>query len=307
MLSIILLSYYSGDRIHSVYQDLSGIMAGEGIPFEFIVIDDGSADDSFQQALALEEKYDNVRAYQLARNYTSQYAIFAGFSVCNGDVAVMIPDDGQQPYETLVQMYRIWESGAKLIVPYRIKRNDGMISDFFSRSYYLIMNAISMVKFPPGGCDVFMADREIINILNKQIHPINTSATVEVLRIGFDPVFLPFERPKVNTPSRWTFRKKWRLFKETLFSSSNFPIKFVTMLGLSSFLFSIFLIVLSIILKLMGAYKLMGFSLPGWTSILIISSLFSGLTLFGLGIISEYIWLIYEEVKARPGFIIKDK
>jgi len=102
MLSIILLSYYSKGRIAEAYKKVSAVMAANGIPFEFIVIDDGSEDDSYSMALELEKGRTNVRAFQLSRNYTSNYAVFAGLSLCSGTCATFIPDDEQLPYDKLV-------------------------------------------------------------------------------------------------------------------------------------------------------------------------------------------------------------
>jgi polyisoprenyl-phosphate glycosyltransferase len=307
LISIILLSYHSQDRILSVFTRVVERMESENIPFEFIIIDDGSKDNSYQVACELEKKDSRVKAFQLSRNFTSHYAKFAGFSVCNGACATSIPDDGQQPLETYVAMYRQWEKGNKLVIPYRVSRNDGVIKDAYSKMYYRMMNALSVVKYPPGGCDVFLADREIIDILNERIHPINTSTTVEVLRLGFDPVFIPFHRPQVKNKSRWTFRKKLKIAADAFFTSSNFPIRFITYLGLITSLFSFLLIIFTLLGKIFGEKSLGGFSVPGWTTTVIFISLFSGLILFSLGIIAEYIWRIYEEVKDRPGFIIKKK
>ncbi|NMB95046.1 MAG: glycosyltransferase [Clostridiaceae bacterium] len=307
LFSIILLSYYSNERIAKVFKMVSERMESENIPFEFIIIDDGSKDNSYELALELEKKDKRVKAYQLSRNYTSHYAKFAGFSVCKGACATSIPDDGQQPLDTYVEMYRQWEKGNKIVIPYRVSRNDGIIKDFFSRSYYRLMNALSVVKYPPGGCDVFLADREVIDIINERIHPINTSTTVEVLRLGYSPVFIPFHRPKVKSKSRWTFRKKLKQAADSFYTSSNFPIKLISYLGFLSFFFSFALIILTAIIKLSGAKSLAGFSIPGWATTVIFISMFSGLILLSLGIIAEYIWRIYEEVKDRPGYIIKKK
>lgn len=307
LLSIILLSYYSKDRIRCVFEEVSAKLNHEDIPFEFIIIDDGSKDDSYKVACELEKMDTRVKAFQLSKNYTSHYAKFAGFSLCEGACATSIPDDGQQPLDTYVKMYRQWEKGNKLVIPYRLSRKDGFIKDLFSKLYYRIMNLLSVVDYPPGGCDVFLADREIIDILNMKIHPINTTTTVEVLRLGFDPVFIPFHRPNSKSKSRWTFKKKLKQATDSFLSSSNFPIRFISFLGLLTSLFSLVLIILTVIIKLLGENSIGGFSIPGWTTTVIFISLFSGLILFSLGIIAEYIWRIYEEVKGRPGYIIKKK
>lgn len=307
VLSVILLSYYSGERIINCYNKMKVVMEKENVPFEFIVIDDGSKDDSYTIALRLEKNNKNVKAYQLSKNYTSMYSIFAGLSICNGNCATIMADDFQQPLDSYVEMYRQWEKGNRLIIPFRISRNDGIIKDFFSKSYYKIMNLLSVVKYPPGGSDGFLIDREIIDIINNRISPINTSIIVEVLRLGFDPVFIPFHRKKVKTKSRWTFKKKIKQATDSFFTSSNFPIRLISFLGIITSIFSLLLILATVTFKILGEEKLGGFSVPGWTTTVIFISLFSGLILFSLGIIAEYIWRIYEEVKNRPGYIIKKK
>lgn len=308
MLSIILLSFNSGERIVRAYQTLKKVFDNHQISFEFIVIDDGSQDNSYEIALDLEKHNNNVFAYQLSRNYTSHYAIFAGLSVCNGYCAIPIPDDEQQPYESIVEMYQLWKSGNKVIIPYRNKRRDNLSDKIFANLYYKIINMLSDIKFPKGGADTFLIDREVIDIINSKIHPNNTSIIAEVLRLGFDPVYFPFERQKgINDKSRWTLKKKIRLFKDTFFSSSTWPVKMITGMGLLFSLLAFLVIFFYSYIALFGNPDFWGERLPGWTSTVVIFSFFSGLILFSLGIIAEYIWRIYEEVKNRPGYIIKKK
>ena len=303
MLSIILLSYESEKRIEKFFGALNKRMLEEKIEFECIIMDDASSDSSHTIALELGKQYDNLRAFQLSRNFTSHYSIFAGFTKVRGNCAVALPDDFQVPLETVVEMYRIWEKGKKVVIPFRKDRGDSFISNIFSNLYYSIMNTLSEVKFPKGGADIFLADREIIEIFNKYIHPKNTSTIIEVLRLGFDPVYLPFKRPAGNnTKSRWTLRKKIRLALDTFFSSSSFPIKFISGLGISSFALTILLIFYYLFARMTGIIEI-----PGWTLLVITFTFFSGLILLSLGIIAEYVWRIFDEVKGRPGFIIKEK
>ena len=308
MLSLILLSYYSNDRIVLAYQKLSKILNKEQIPFELIIIDDGSKDNSYEIALTLEKNNSNVKAFQLSKNYSSHYAIFAGLSVCEGLCAMPIPDDEQQPYETIIKMYRLWQNGKKVIIPYRVNRDDGLLTNLFANIFYKTINLLSEIKFPKGGADTFFIDREVIDVLRKKIHPINTSSISEVLRLGYNPEFIPYQRVKgINQKSRWSFSKKIKLFKDVFFSSSNWPIKIISYSGLTFSILSFMIGIFYIYIKLFGNKKFWGESLPGWTSTVVIISFFSGIILFSLGIIAEYIWRIYEEVKNRPGYIIKLK
>lgn len=307
MLSVILLSYYSGKRLENVHQSLNDELVKNKIPFELIIIDDGSKDNSYEIALSMENKHDNIRAYKLSKNYTSNYAIFAGLSLSIGDCVTAIPDDDQQPYYTLVEMYKLWEKGEKIVIPHRKHRDDGLLSDYFSNFYYNIMNKFSEIEFPKGGADLFFIDREVVDIINEFIHPKNTAIVPEILRLGFEPYFLPFDRPKSKYKSRWTFKKKSKLFLDTFISSSAFPIKLITHLGVFFSLLSFILIMFYAYIKILGNEQFWGLTIPGWTSTILFISFFSGLILFSLGIIAEYIWRIHEEVKDRPGYIIKKK
>lgn len=306
-LSVILLSYYSKDRIARCYDQLREVFTKEVIPFEFIIVDDGSKDDSFAKAAELEAKYDNVRAYALSRNYTSHYSIFAGLSKCTGACAIPLADDEQLPYEDVVAMYRLWQQGKKVIIPHRRNREDSFVSRKLSELYYTIMNALSDVQYPKGGADTFLIDRELIDIINTRVHPINTSSISEVLRLGFDPYYYGYDRPlglNKNT-SRWTFRKKWRLAKDNFFSASTFPIKLIAYMGSAAFVMSLLVGSFYTYIVLWGNKQFWGVNVPGWTFLVVLILALGGLILLSLSMIAEYIWRIYEEVKNRPGYIIK--
>lgn len=307
-LSIIILCYYSQQKLNIAYERLSQIFAGEQIPFELIIIDDGSKDNSFEIAKELEKNNKNVRAFQLSRNYTSHYAAFAGLSVAKGGCCALIADDEQQPYSSLVEMYRLWEKGNKVIIPYRNNRKDPFFSKLFATLFYRIFNSIADIKFPIGGADTFFIDREIIDILNKYISPRRTTTITEILRLGFNPAYVAYDRSKGNNKkSRWTLKKKINLAKDLFYSSSSWPIKFITNLGLLCFVFSIGLVLLLTYARFFGNNRFWHLkNFPGWTSTVVIVAFFSGLILLSLGIIAEYIYRIFEEVKARPGFLIKD-
>ena len=101
---IILLSYYSENLIAPVYKEVDKRLSEEEIDYEFIIIDDGSKDNSYQVATKLEEEHNNVRAYQLSRNYTAHYAKFAGFSIAKSDIVTSMPDDWQTPMDVYINV-----------------------------------------------------------------------------------------------------------------------------------------------------------------------------------------------------------
>ena len=301
-LSVILLSYNSRNNLRAVYDELKKELNAEKINYELIIMDDCSDDDSYEIAKDLSIQDEKVKSFQLSKNYTSHYSIFAGLTKAEGDCAVVIPDDFQVPIESVIEMYKLWKEGESIVIPYRESRDDNFLSKLFSRLYYKIMNLYSDVQFPQGGADTFLIDREIIDIINTHISPRNTSSIVEVLKLGFNPKYLGIFRGKSrNTLSRWTFKKKMRLAIDTFISSSSAPIKLISLLGVLSFFTSIGLIIFWTYSKLAG-----NIIVPGWTLLVILISAFSGLILISLGIIAEYLWRIFDEVKGNPAYIIKD-
>ena len=304
-LSLILLSYQSEQQLPGVVPIIRERMKQEGIPLELLIMDDGSTDASFQVAKGLEQQYPDVVAYRLSRNYGSTANTFAGLSRVTGACAALISDDLQTPLDVLVQMYRRWREGAKIIVPYRVSRRDGWRTDLPAKWYYRIMNAFSDAELPRIGTDGWLIDREVIDIVNESISPRNTKLSLELFLLGFDPVLIPFERPAVDTVSRWTWRKKFKLAMDTFFSVSTFPIKVMSGLGLVTFVLCFILAFVLAVTKLFFDNSLFGFPIPGWTTIMVLITMFNGIILFSIGIVAEYIWRIYEEVKGRPGYIIR--
>lgn len=307
LLSIVLLSYQSEKNMEFAFLTVRDHLQKEKIPFEFIIIDDGSTDKSWQTACGLEGKYNNVRAYRFSRNYTSPYSQFAGLTMASGDCVTFMADDMQRPVANIVSLYRAWQNGAKVVIGHRISRDDGWVSDLFSGLYYRLMNRFSNVRFPKGGTDGFLADREVTDILVHRVSHRNTSPVIEILQLGYDPVFVPFERPVSSGKSRWTARKKIKLALDTFFAASTFPVRMVTVLGFIMFAFAFFASAMVIYAKIFTDNTLFGLPVPGWATIILVTMFFNGMTMLSIGIIAEYIWRIFDEVKGRPPYIIRKK
>ena len=306
-LSIILLAYQSEKRLEKAVTEIDTSLSAAGIPHEIVIIDDGSTDQSFATARELAQRMENISAYSLSRNYTSPMAQFAGLEMCTGQCACPMPDDGQRPIAHIIDMYRLWEKGHKIILGYREGRDDGRVNDFFSNGYYSFMNRFSEITFPPGGSDGYLIDREIIDLLNTRISKRNTTPVIELLKLGYSTVFVPYQRPQRAGKSRWTLRKKINLALNTFFASSIFPLRMITWLGLIIFCFSLLAILLIIAAKLFSDNTLFGFPIQGWTTLVVLMTMFNGILMLSIGVVSEYLWRIYEEVKQRPPYIIRDK
>jgi glycosyltransferase involved in cell wall biosynthesis len=244
--SIIILAYDSGVKITLAYDKLSEIFEEENIKLEFIIVNDGSKDGNKTQevSIGLKNTKDNVFYFELSRNYTSHYASFAGLSKSTGGVAALITDDEQQLYDTLVKSYRLCEKGEKIIFPVRSSRTDPKISKIFSGMFYWSMSMTMDYDYPKHRLDIWVIDRKITDIIKTQISPRNTSTITEILYLGYDPKLIFYERPKaINLKIRWSFPKKLKLASDWFFSTTRFPLKLVTFVGIGSFLLSLSMIV----------------------------------------------------------------
>jgi polyisoprenyl-phosphate glycosyltransferase len=306
LLSIVFLAFNSGSRLDRSLARIVQVFEKEKIDFEIIVVDDGSTDDTYSRTLSAQNADERIKAVKLSRNFGSPAAFFAGLSHSIGHCATSIPDDLQRSPELLVELYRVWERGHKLVIPFREKRLENVLVKFFATVYYSLMNKFSSVIFPRGGADSFLADQEIIHILNTKISQRDTSPILEVLQLGFSPVYVPYIRRGVQGKSRWTIKKKIKLAVDTLLSTSIAPLRMITVIGFTTFFFSLVATAVIIYCYFFTSMEFFGLAVPGWASIITALLLLHGLMLLSIGILAEYIWRIFREAKSKPPFIIED-
>lgn len=305
ILSIILLSYQSEANIESAVEAIITGLNHENIPFEIVVIDDGSLDHSVHKARTLASKHPQIRVYPLDANYSSPMAQFAGLEKCTGDCACPMPDDGQRPLSNVIEMYRSWQRGNIINIAYREERNDGILSDTMSSIYYRMMNQFSKIKFPPGGSDGYLIDRELIDYLVHYSSMKNSSPVIELLKLRRPMIFIGYERPPSTSISRWTFNKKTNLALNTFFASSIFPLRMITWIGFITFIFSLLAIGIIILAKIFTDNTLFGLPIRGWATLMVMIAMFNGMVMLSLGIISEYLWRMYDEVRRKPAYNFK--
>jgi dolichol-phosphate mannosyltransferase len=131
----------------------------------------------------------------------------------------------------------------------------------------------------------------------------------EVLNLGFAPYLVPYERPEGlnKTKSRWTLKKKVKAALDSIFSNSTYPLRLISYMGITISLLSIMAICFYLYISIWGNHEFWGVRVPGWTSIILLLFFIGGLVMLSIGVISEYLWRVFDEVKNRPGFIIKKK
>lgn len=299
-ISIIVPVYYNSDTLMLLYEDMKEKILGK-LDYELVFVDDGSGDNSWeimQQIRALDE---NVKLVKLSRNFGEHSAILAGLSQCTGDCAVTKQADLQEDSELILQMYESWKKGNKVVLAVRSDRDEGAIQKFFANLYYGIVRKCIAPNMPKGGFDCYLLDRQAIEVL-KMLDEKNSALTLQVLWIGFktDKVYFHRKAREIGE-SRWTLSKKVKLVLDSMMSFSYFPIRFMSFIGGAFFLVSVIMVIYLVLAKLIS-----GENVAGWTSLMAVVLLASGLIMLMLGILGEYVYRGMDASRNRPPFLVEE-
>ncbi|MDQ0917607.1 glycosyltransferase family 2 protein [Paenibacillus sp. V4I5] len=300
--SIVVPVYYNELNIPNTIprlQNLQDILPD--FELEFIFVDDGSRDKSFELLLQHKKKDSRIKIIKLSKNFGSMSAIQAGLTIASGDCIGIIASDLQDPPELFVEMIDKWKQGKKVVMATRSDREESVSQKLFSNFYYYLMEKFALKDYPSGGFDFVLLDKQIVEELT-QIHEKNTNIMSLIFWLGHDRESIPYVRQERKLgKSRWTLSKKIKLFIDSFVSFSYAPIRFMSLIGvitaLMSFLYGIFVITNA----LFGTIEL-----QGWSSLIAIITFLLGIIMIMLGIIGEYLWRILDESRKRPAYIIDE-
>ena len=300
-LSIIIPVYYNEDTLERLYDDLKQKVLSEIENYEIVFVDDGSLDNSWQLINKLKDSDDKIKAVRLSRNFGEHAAILAGLSVCKGDCAVTKQADMQEDSALILEMYRSWQRGNKVVLAARETRKDSFLTKLFAGLYYKLIRGFVTERMPAGGCDCYLIDRQVIETL-LGMDEMNSSLTLQVLWVGYKSDVIYFNRQeRKEGRGKWTLAKKFKLVVDSFISFSYLPIRIMWFVGITFFIFAIIMGV--VIFK---EYFTQGTPIAGWTSLMCVLLLVSGLILWMLGIMGEYIWRTLDAARNRRPFIIEE-
>lgn len=297
MLSVIIPAYNEENCIQSAYDEVSSILAKNGIDMEFVFVDDGSTDNTYRIISQLSEKADNVIGLRFSRNFGKEGAISAGLGAATGDCAVVIDCDLQHPPEKIVEMYRLWEQGFEIVEGIKSNRGkESKVYGFAARMFYSILSR--MVGFNmTNSSDFKLLDRKVIDVINKM--PERGFFRAISFWVGYKKTQVYFEvQDRLDGKSKWSSAKLIKYGISNISSYSAAPMQFVTVLGIIMLIISVIFGVWALIDKIIGR------ALEGMTTVIIITVFIGSIIMISLGIIGYYIAKIYDEIKGRPKYII---
>ena len=300
-ISIVIPVYYNSDTLELLYEDMKEKILGKIGDYEIVFVDDGSGDNSWEIINKIAAKDKNVVATKLSRNFGEHAALLAGLSVCTGDCAVTKQADLQEDSTLILEMYESWKRGNKVVLAIRGARDENPVKKFFAGCYYWLVRKTINKDMPQGGCDCYLVDRKVIDVL-QMMDEKNSSLTLHVMWVGFKTEKIYFHRKDREVgESRWTLGKKIKLVVDSMMSFSYFPIRAMATMGFLFALASLIGIIMVIAEKLT-----VGTPMLGYASIMCVVLFGFGLMFIMLSMLGEYIWRALEESRNRPPFIIDE-
>jgi dolichol-phosphate mannosyltransferase len=298
MLSILTPAFNEAANLPALYARLVTTMGAIGGEWEWVIVDDHSRDDTFAviESLALREA--RVRGFRLARNSGSHVAITCGLHHVDGDAAVMMAGDLQDPPETLTAMLDKWRDGAQVVWAVRREQPGGKSHAGFAAFYYWIMrHVVGMKEMPARGADFFLIDRAVVEAF-RRFPERNVSVLALITWLGFRQESVEYDKqPRAAGQSGWTLARKITLVIDSVTSFSDFPIRLCAYAGAS-------LIAIALVI-LIAALALLPTLLAGLLFVLSVLTGLAGLQLLALGIVGEYVWRALDEARRRPAYLIE--
>lgn len=307
-LTIIVPCFNESKNIEHLFSRLQKVLTKcqSVVHWDVYFVNDGSSDGTVDVIKRLMAKYENVFLLNLSKNYGHQTALRAGFDNINIDIdaAITMDADLQHPPELIPEMVKQWENGYDIVYTVRLQtESEGVIKKLTSKIFYWIFSKFSAVEMKPGVADYRLYDKTVVKALRKY----NESAYFLrglISSLGFSQTYIDYKAAKRYAGnSKYTFKKMLHLAKDGMLSFSNKPLRMATSMGIFFAVLSLFFAGYTIMIWAMDNSVV-----PGWSSISAGIFFIGGLNLIFLGIIGEYLGMVFTEVKRRPNYhLIQDR
>jgi glycosyltransferase involved in cell wall biosynthesis len=281
---------------------LAQVLDGLGGDWELILVDDGSRDSSFEKMLGLRATDPRVRLVRLSRNFGHQVALTAGLDLASGDAVIVMDGDLQHPPEVIPELVARWREGYDVVYGVMTARaGETWFKKWTAALYYRLLRRLTDVEVPPAAGDFRLIDRKAVDAFSS-LRERTRYVRGMFSWIGFRQTGVAYDSPaRASGRSKYTVGRMFRFAKTGIFSFSNVPLRLVLTLGFVVSALAIVETVYALVGRLGGFY-----TVPGWTSIVIAVSFLGGIQLVVLGVIGEYVGLIYDEVKRRPIYLVRE-
>ncbi len=303
-ISILVPCYNEQEVIDLCHKEITSIIDNLPYNFEIIYINDGSSDETLDKLQKIQKKDERVIVINLSRNFGKEAAMTAGIDNVSGDALIILDADLQDPPALIPDLINMWkETNADVVYGQRLVREgETWFKKFTANGFYKVINFIaSNVEIPRNTGDFRLMNRRAIDALI-QLREKHRFMKGLFAWIGYKQVALQYNRaPRAAGETKWSYVGLWKLAMEGIAGFSTTPLRVASFFGLIisilSFIFAAYITIRTIIF---------GIDVPGWATLTVMISFFSGIQLLSIGILGEYIGRIFGEVKKRPLYFIEN-
>ncbi|HUS08246.1 MAG TPA: glycosyltransferase family 2 protein [Bryobacteraceae bacterium] len=300
LLSLVIPIYNEAAAFPLLLPELRKVLGGIGCDHEILLINDGSSDGSLEQITAAAREDSRIKVLSFARNFGHQAAITAGIDFTSGDAVVVMDADLQDPPELLTEMVARYREGYDVVSAQRVTRaGDSLFKKTTARFFYWVMRTMVDERIVPEVGDFRLFSRDAVMAIRgfREQHRFMRGL---VAWLGLKEAIIPFHRATRSAgETKYPLHKMLRFAYSAIASFSALPLRIATALGLllcfAGFLYLAYTLYIALVLQI---------AIPGWTSIVVLQCIFSGMTLLCLGLIGDYVARIFDESKQRPLYVL---
>jgi polyisoprenyl-phosphate glycosyltransferase len=298
LFSVVAPVYNEDATIEEFYTRVCGAL--DALPFELVLVDDGSTDGTPMKLEALAAGDSRVRVVYLSRNFGHQTALTAGLDHARGDAVVMLDADLQDPPEVITTMLDHWRAGCDVVYAVREQRDgESRFKLSTARWFYRLFDKLAQVELQQNSGDFRLLDRRPLDAL-LSMRERNRFLRGMTVWVGYTQAAVPYHRDsRYAGETKYTLPRMLRFSLDAISSFSHRPLQLATLLGFIISTLAFIAIPVVVILRILGSY------LPGFSAVTILILLLGGIELIAIGIIGEYVGRIYDEVKGRPLYLVR--
>ncbi len=301
-LSIVAPFYNEEANLDDFFRRLESVLSELSITYEIVCVNDGSRDSTLAGLIQHNERNSAVKVVNLSRNFGKEIAMTAGIDYSSGLAVIPIDADLQDPPELIEDLIEKWKQGYDVVYATRISRaGETFLKKVTADAFYRIIAKVSKVPIPRNTGDFRLMDRRVVEAI-KQLPERNRFMKGLFSWVGFKQTSITYSREKRHRGNTtWNYWKLWNFAVDGLTSFTAAPLKVWSYIGLLlsslAFTYGSFLLIKTLVL---------GVDVPGYASLMVIVLFLGGVQLVGLGILGEYLGRIFEEVKGRPLYFVRD-
>lgn len=303
-LSLVIPCYNEENNVLDFFRETEKVFSGCGFSYEYVFVNDGSKDNTLVNLKKLfnENPDSNIQIVDFSRNFGKESAIYGGLKEARGELTCLIDADLQQRPEVVLQMLSILEQEEETdcVTAFQAKRKESVVSSYFKKSFYKLINKISETEFVDGASDFRLFRSNVKEAVLNMTEYFRFSKGL-FSWVGFNTKYIPYEaRQRNDGSSKWSFTKLFKYAVEGIVSFSTSPLKLATYTGLASsavaFLYALYVFIKRIFF---------GDPVQGYATIVILILLIGGLQLICTGVIGEYLAKVFVQGKHRPINIVR--